>query len=61
MPGYYDEEPMITKVFAKLADQNLSIFIQSDDAEDKWEALEIVQRLLERLSEKRRRFEPIRG
>jgi hypothetical protein len=55
--GYYSENAMVTKVFAKLADENLAIFLQSDDPDDKKEASEILYRLLKELSDKRKRFQ----
>lgn len=54
--GYYKENAMVTKVYAMLADENLAIFVQSEDPEDKKEALGTLRRLLKRLDQKRRRF-----
>lgn len=55
--GYYDDNPMITKALAKLADENLSIFIASGNREDKREAMDVLHRVLGKLVDKRRRFE----
>ena len=56
--GYYTERGMMTKAMAELADENLSIFLHSEDPEEKSEAQERLERFLKQLCDKRRRFQP---
>ena len=56
--GYYDEAAMITKAYATIAHEDLATFLQSDDPDDKAEAGERLKTLLQRLCDKRKRFQP---
>lgn len=57
--GYYKEGAMVTKCFAQVSSENLEIFLSSEPGEDKDEAFATMQRTLERLVEKRRKFERV--
>lgn len=59
--GYYKQSAMATKAFAKCADEQLRIYIHTEDPDEKNEAAEIIEKLLVRLSEKRRQYQPEYG
>lgn len=54
--GYYKDHPMITKVYAQVALENLEIFLSTDDPEDKAEAQMLLTRTLEQLVKKEQSF-----
>lgn len=57
--GYYKDSPVATKLFADIARRNLSLFTNSDDPDEKEQALDTLFQLLKRLNEKRLKFEEV--